>query len=292
MKNGYLKILGLATVASSAFLFMSNRVEFSVDKFHAEKLNSNGAQSAKTGAPGESSCTTCHSGGSAQDGNNGVNSLTLDGGGTDYDPGITNPMTLTLTDAASKNGFQLVALDENDDMAGSFTITDATNTQQVSNTQLGRDYITHTSSGNSQSTWSFDWEAPTDAADVTFYVATNKTNSSGSSSGDVIYLSSHTFGNPQAFIEEESKENADLEVGYNPSNHALLIDFPVVASNDVSINVIDLSGKSVYFNNEGNFETGSYTEKVKLPESIENGIYVVTLFVGNQPYSKKVMVNK
>lgn len=292
MKNGYLKILGLATVASSAFLFMSNRVEFSVDKFHAEKLNSNGAQSAKTGAPGESSCTFCHSG-NAQDGNNGINSLTLDGGSTDYDPGVTNSMTLSLTDAASRNGFQLVALDENDDMAGSFTITDATNTQQVSNTQLGRDYITHTSPGNSLSTWSFDWEAPSDAGDVTFYVATNKTNSDGGSNGDVIYLSSHSFGNPQASIEEEEpKEETNFEIGYTPSDHSLLIDFPVVVSNDVSINVIDLSGKSVYFNNAGNFESGNYTEKIKLPESIENGIYVVTLFVGNQPYSKKVMINK
>ena len=289
MKHHYIKIIGLATIAGSAFLFMSNRADFSTNKYHATELNSSGAPSAKTGAPGESSCTNCHSG-SAQDGT-GINSLTLDGGGTDYTPGAVNSMTLNLSDNSNKNGFQLVALDENDEMAGSFTITDATNTQLTSNTQLSRDYVTHTSAGNGQSTWSFDWNAPSDAADVTFYVSTNKTNSSGSTSGDVIYLSTHTFGNPQASIKEESKEDGII-VGYSPSEHAIIIDFPVSKTSDVSVNVIDLSGKSVYFNNEGVFEQGSFTEKVRLPNTMDNGIFVVTLFIGNKPYSKKVMINK
>tara|TARA_B100000508_G_scaffold138385_1_gene134340 strand:+ start:20874 stop:21749 length:876 start_codon:yes stop_codon:yes gene_type:complete len=289
MKKNYLNVFGFLSILGGTLFLMSGTANYSINGFHATKLNSSGAQSARTGAPGESSCTSCHAG-TAQDGNNGINTLTLDGGGTDYDPGVANSMTLTLTDAANKNGFQLVALDGNNEMAGSYTITDATNTQLTSNTQLSRDYVTHTSPGTGQSSWSFDWDAPTGLGDVTFYVATNKTNSSSTSSGDVIYLSSHTFSNPQLSADEELVENDKIEVGYAPTDHALIIDFPVEISNMVSVNVLDLSGKSVYFNNEGDFEIGNYKEKVRLPESIEDGIYVVTLFIGNKPYSKKVMV--
>lgn len=289
MKKSYIKFIGLAAVTGSAFLFMSNRADFSTNKFHQVKLNTSAGPSAKTGAPGESSCTNCHSG-SAQDGTT-VNSLTLDGGGTNYSPGAINAMTLSLSDASNKNGFQLVALDENNEMAGSFTITDGANTQLTSNAQLSRDYVTHTATGTGQTSWTFDWDAPSDVADVTFYVATNKTNGSGSTSGDVIYLSSHVFGNPQASLESEDIKEA-VVIGYSPSQHSVVIDFPVLASSDVSVNVIDLTGKSVYFNNEGAFEQGDFTEKVRLPETMENGIYVVTLFVGNKPYSQKIMVNR
>lgn len=288
MKKVYLKVIGITAVTCGSFLFLSNQKELSITKYHETKLNGTGAPAGRTGAPGESSCTSCHSG-SAQDGNAGANTLSLDGGGTDYTPGAANGITLTFNDGAAKNGFQLVALDENDVMAGSFTITDATNTQSVSNGS--RDYVTHTGTGNSLDTWSFDWDAPSDAADVTFYVATNQTNSSGGSTGDVIYLSTHTFGNPQASLEEE-EETEGIHVGYAVEDHALIIDFPVNQSNDVTVNVIDLSGKSVYFNNEGMFEKGTFTEKVRLPRSIDNGIYVVTLFVGNKPFSKKIMINK
>lgn len=288
MNKRYFKILGIAVILSGAIFIMSGRAEISVEKFHASKLNSSGAPSSRTGAPGESNCTSCHAG-TAQDGNNGVNLLTLNGGGTTFVGGAANTMTLELTDPGSRNGFQLVALDGNNEMAGSFSITDATNTSLVSNTQLARDYVTHTFTGGTNASWTFDWVAPTDVSDVTFYVATNKANGSGSS-GDVIYLSSHDFDNPQVSVEEV--ENEFINVGYSPKQHALIIDFPVLSTSEVTVNVLDLSGRSVYFNNEGMFEQGEFTEKVRLPETMNNGIYVVTLFVGNTPYSKKVMINK
>lgn len=291
MNKIYLQAAGAGLLLCSATLIMSHRTEGMVESFHETTLNSGGAPSARTGAPGESSCVSCHSG-SAQDGNNGINELVLDGGGTDYDPGVSNSMTLTLTDAANKNGFELVALDDNDEMAGSFTITDATNTQTVSNSQLSRDYVTHTSNGNSQSVWSFDWDAPTGSGDVTFYVATNKTNFSGTNSGDVIYLSSHTFSNPQLSASEEEKAENPFEVGYSPSEHALHLDFSVENETEVAVNVVDLSGRSVYYNNEGQYIPGTFSEKVRLPEGLKNGIYSVTIFIGNQPFTNKVMITK
>lgn len=291
MKKIYLRITAAGFLIAGTAMMMSHGSEESITTYHhGVQLNSGGPSAARTGAPGESNCTSCH-GGTAQSGA-GVNTLALDGGGTDYTPGIANSMTLTLTDNSSKNGFQLVALDENEEMAGSFTISDAANTQLVSNTQLGRDYVTHTFSGTGESSWSFDWDAPSTAGDVTFYVATNKTNNAGNSSGDVIYLSSHTFSNPQLSVAEENGATMPYEVGYNVSKHALQIDFSVSSESEVTVNVIDLSGRSVYFNYEGKYQPGDFSALVRLPDSIENGIYNVTLFIGNTPYSAKIMVSK
>jgi hypothetical protein len=296
MTKSYITLIGVTAIASSALFLMSNGPVIAVNAYHnntnSALLNSSGATSARTGAPGESTCTQCHSG-AAQDGNN-VTDLILAGGGTDFTPGDVYSMTLTMTNGANKNGFQLVALDENDDMAGSFTITDVTNTKLISNTGLGRDYITHTSSGTSLSSWSFDWGAPAQAENVTFYVATNRTNSNNGSTGDEIYLSSHSFANGSLSIDGESLNTEQhFSAGYSPSSHSIIVDFGVnILNQKVSINLLDLSGKSIFFNNEGAFNMGNHTQKVRLPESINNGIYVVTLFVGNQPYSAKIMVNR
>jgi hypothetical protein len=295
MKKNYITLIGAAAIASSALFLMSNGPMISVNQFHdfseLKKLNSNGAPTARTGAPGESTCTQCHAG-STIDGNN-LTDLILDGGGTDFIPGALNSMTLTMSNGSGKNGFQLVVLDENDDFAGTFEITDATNTKLVSNAGLQRDYVTHTSTGTAESSWSFDWNAPAQVQDVTFYVATNKTNSNNATSGDEIYLSSFDFANGSVSLEEQDEISNTFEVGYSPSNHSLFVDFSVNTSNlNVSLNMLDLSGKSIFFNQEGQFGNGNHTQKVRLPESIDNGIYVVTLFVGNQPYSSKIMVNR
>lgn len=290
MKKVYFNLTGLTLLLFGTGLIMSHQAETNIKKFHSTYLNSGGAPAARTGAPGESSCVSCHSG-TAQDGNNGINQLVLDGGGTTYTPGTTYSMTLTLTDNANKNGFELVALDDTDEMAGSFTITDPTNTGLTTNSLLGREYVTHTAQGNSESTWSFDWEAPSGQGDVTFYVATNKTNFSGTNAGDVIYLSSHTFSNPQLSVEE-NEENKDIQVGYSPDQHALHVDFTVEGDKEVAVNVIDLSGRSVYYNNEGEYFSGTFSEKIHLPDGMKNGIYNVTLFIGNQPITKKIMISK
>jgi uncharacterized protein YdgA (DUF945 family) len=125
-------------------------------------------------------------------------------------------------------------------------------------------------------------------------VATNRTNANNGATGDEIYLSSHAFTNGSLSIDEVQLEaENNFSVGYSPSNHSLFVDFAVKASNQqVSLNVLDLSGKSLFFNREGQFDNGNHTQKVRLPEGINNGIYVVTLFVGNQPYTSKIMVNR
>lgn len=285
-----LGVIGITTLGISAF---STKGE--ITKFHGNQfLNTGGAPAGRTGAPGETNCTGCHTG-SVADGNAGVNVLELSTGGTEYVPDDLNTLQLTFNDASNKNGFQLVVLNEADEMAGSLSVSDAVNTQSVASAPLSREYVTHTAAGTGLNTWSFDWLAPAAGGDVTFYVATNKTDGinnqqPGNSSGDLVYLSQHTFTSPDLVgITQEKEISQKLTVGFQPNTNQLVLDFDVITSNELSLNVTDLSGRSVFFKNMGIYTPGNYSDKV-LVNTLETGIYNVTLFMNNKPYSGKVFV--
>lgn len=280
-----LGVIGITTLAISAF-----NKKGTITKFHGQqRLNTPGAPSGRTGAPGETTCTGCHAG-SVVDGNAGINVLELSTGGNEYVPDDMNTLQLTFTEASNKNGFQLVVLNAAEEMAGSLVVTDAVNTKSIVNTALNRQYISHTTNGVNLTTWSFDWLAPAAGGDVTFYVATNKTNSNGATNGDVVYVSQHTFTSPDLVgIAQEKEITQKLTVGFQPNSNQLVLDFDVITSNELSLNVTDLSGRSVFFKNMGIYTPGNYSDKVLL-HKLETGIYNVTLFMNNKPYSGKVFV--
>ncbi|HKX83398.1 MAG TPA: choice-of-anchor V domain-containing protein, partial [Pyrinomonadaceae bacterium] len=153
---------------------------------------STGPPPGHTGAPGEANCTVCHfpslppSGGT----------LTITPPAT-YVPGTTYQLTvrhLTGDTTRLRWGFEMTAL-AGTAMAGSFGNLSG-QTQTV--TDSGRQYIEHTlegsfggQSGGAQ--WTFNWTAPaTNVGTVTFYVAGNQANNSGTSDGDRIILATAT----------------------------------------------------------------------------------------------------
>lgn len=273
------------------FLLPAHKAEHQISTYHAKLWNTSGPSGGFTGAPGENNCTNCHAG-AVQDGNNGENLLTFNDGQNEVALGVARMMTLNFTSGAVKNGFQLVALDENDDMAGAFIITDPANTQLRSQGLLGRQYVTHTSGGTSQSQWSFEWEAPSSAEAITFYVATNRTNNGNNSSGDVIYLSSHTFSveaeDPSANVSEQWKDA--LSFGYLVDNHQLIMNGELPHQTDLHLTIFDLKGKAILVQNIAQATEGNLQQSIDLPHTMENGIYVATLFLNNKPITKKFMV--
>lgn len=280
----------------SGLLFLSAGVsKKSITSFHGQKLvNTSGPSAGLTGAPGEVNCTNCHAG-AVQDGNNGVNVIELGNGQTVFTPGETISVKLTLSDASNKNGFQLVALNEANEMAGSFSVSDAVNTQlrNGSGGTDGRIYVTHTAAGTTQSEWNFDWTTPAINDEVTFYVATNKTDGTNGSGNDVIYLSSHTFlSDGTAQLENTDEFSSSLLVGYEKFTNTLIVEGELPSTNDISLSVLDLSGKAIHFEAFSNQFAGTFKEKIVLPSSLNDGIYIATIFVGNKPYSKKFMVTK
>jgi len=144
---------------------------------------SNGGSSSNgvTGSPIDNqlapqSCLTCHD--NSGNFNTAVNiTSNIQNGG--YVLGQIYNITVTQTfSGASKHGFQITAENNAPSKVGGFIITDAANTHL----QAGSNFVTHTLTGSDQSSWHFDWKAPSvDVGAITFYVASiaGNLNSSG-----------------------------------------------------------------------------------------------------------------
>jgi hypothetical protein len=261
----------------------------SIETFHKKPHNSSGAAAGKTGAPGEQNCTACHSG-TDQDGAN-ENILTLlDGTSpvTSYTPGQQYTVALVMSSNPAKRGFQATALTSANAMAGTFTaqagITSVNGTTKK--------YANHTSTSNTSTTlsWNWTWTAPASGTgDVTFYVATNKTNNNSTTSGDAIYLSQHVFSEESsAGIEENSLEL--INVYFDGNSNTIHANFDALSVSNIALKLIDLSGKVAFNTTLGASEIGKNTKEIQLNKSLKSGTYIVTFEIGRKVYSKKIII--
>lgn len=262
--------------------------------FQAAPLDNNGPAGGKTGAPGEQNCTSCHSG-ATQDGST-ENLLILNNdlgmGMTQYTPGATYTVNLSMASNPAKKGFQVTALNGANAMAGNFVA--GANTQLKTATISGgqRKYATHKNTSNTSATqvWNWTWVAPANSEGaVTFYVATNKANNNNNDNGDVIYLSQHVFVNDDASIDESVQEN-NFNVGYSPEKEAILVSFATLSIVPTSFNLVDLQGQSVWTKKLENSNVGENKQLVSVPKHLPNGIYVVHFFLGNKSYAAPVSI--
>lgn len=288
------KIALLLFISIILFSFQFNwNITTTIEPYHGLKnLRTSGTITSQTGAPGEQDCTSCHNDGTVQDGNE-KNNLTFLDGSTEYTPGEMVSVKLELDEATTKNGFQLVVLDDDNEMAGNFAITDDTGTQLRTSDGLNRSYVTHTSAGTSENTWEFDWETPTEGGDVTFYVAVNRSDDDGSNNGDLIYLSQHNFSaddeGTTSLAQRDLAKN-DFTLFFDEASARLKFNFNIIADVNVFFNLVDMNGRSVYSTSLGKFYPGEHKEVVQIPKNLKTGVYITTLFFDNRPVSKKIMV--
>ena len=230
--------------------------------------------SGKSGSPSDgSSCTQCHSGG-LDTGISVAISTTIPVSG--YTPGVTYQVTVNLTTSTSRNGFQLTAENSSNTKVGTFAARDA-NTQAV----LSDKSITHTGTGNSQSSWTVDWTAPsTDQGDITFYVASVASNQSNNANGDVVVLASESV-NTLGF---------NLLEGNPQSIHTLVLDrklyFSVFDSSlaNGTLELFDLSGKLIK-----RYSVNSAEHVIDL-SSYLTGVYLVKYSSSEHYVTKKISV--
>lgn len=293
MKITFISISALfAGLLLLSFSVDSNGVyeKFNSERFH--RLNTNGASAGNAGAPGENNCTACHAG-MVQAGA-GFNILSWGEGVNQYVPGETYSVQLTMEDASSKNGFQLVPLKASDNTsAGTVVVTDATRTQ-ITPGNAGKQYLGHRTAGTPASTWAFDWTAPaTDVGNVVFYVSTNKTNANNQPSGDLIRISQHVFesnGGSASLTAYQQIQNS-LKIGMNQNSGSLDIFFALNEKEPLYINVVSLQGQSVFSSDLGTSYPGENQKSVQLPQGMSSGLYVVNFFIGNKAYSEKIILN-
>lgn len=254
--------------------------------------NVNGAPIAKTGAPGESSlsCTQCHAG-SINNGNN-QNILEISDGVstvTEYIPGQTYIVSLSLATGNVKEGFQATVLDiATNTMAGSFPGTGLVGSKIISSGV--RDYATHilSSTNEGNASWDWDWIAPaTDVGPVKFYIASNKANGNGSTNGDQIFLSQHSF-NSTVSLNEYDETDWNFNVYFNPFLELLNLQFSSMVKENVFVKITGMDGNTVITRQLGLSDIGQNSYKVELEKELSEEIYIIQLFVGNKAISKKV----
>ena len=148
-----------------------------------------------SGAPGEVSCTGCHSG-SANSGPGNINYLIGNGTST-YSPNELFAIVFSMDEEdVNQFGFQTVALKaSNNSNVGTFSLTDEVNTRLIEDDHNGTDriYVGHTVCGADVDPpgsiqWSFNWQAPdSDVGNINFYLSSLATNHNHSTSGDHTY---------------------------------------------------------------------------------------------------------
>lgn len=291
MNKNYI-FIGLLAASGFLLSFSGNGSVQTLKKFNKNyhTLNQAGSPGGKTGAPGDGVCTQCHSG-TVQSGS-GFNSVTLSNGGnpvTEYETSTTYQVLVSMATTNIKNGFEIVALTPNNTVAGTWTITDATHTKTI--TVGGKQRVTHKLAGVSLTTWSFNWTSPaTNVGNVTFYLATNQTNSSNSDDGDIIRTSQHVFGSQAGVAENSTK--VQTQIGYQASTNSLNIHLNSKVDGSVFVNVVDLNGKSVFTEDLGTVSAGESTLPVRLDNELNSGIYMVNVSVDNNMTMKRVFISK
>lgn len=202
-------------------------------------------------------CTTCHSDFAL---NSGTGNVTITAP-TFVVLGETVPITVTVTnttspapDSENRQGFQATVRDhdvpvpsDESTPVGTLTITDAENTGRPPGGDEA--YVTHTSTGNSQTSWTFDWTAPTEAWETAaVFVAANAANGGDGSSGDYIYTATHTIKVSSLPGNEPGPNDARLALSApspNPVRGTATLRLTLASPAEVAVRVVDGRGREV-----------------------------------------------
>jgi hypothetical protein len=267
----------------SLFTLFAGILSFSAYQGFTETQNGSG-KTGHTGAPGEQTCTACHSPGTG-----GSGSLVISGDvqPNGYNAGQTHNMSVTITHSgSSKFGFNLVALDTNNASIGTLT---AGTGSQVLNGPSSRRNLTHTSSGTSTSTagskvFNFTWTAPTSyVGPVTFYAAGNAANGDGGTSGDFVYTGNLSVsGNPITALVPDLLEGFSMYPNPVVQGNAISLDFEGGVE---KLEIIDYKGAVLF--RLLNPESG-----IRIPTNqFIKGAYLVRLMKDEKSLTKRLLVN-
>ena len=288
MKKLLLIGLGVAAISVGTMSLFNSETEFA--KYHADidgvdEMNfTSNPPVGKTGAPFESSCTDCHAGSTLPAA--GTVDFTLGGLGAGYYPNTLYPVTIGAT-SGTKNGFQVVCVDDSDVQAGTFEAGTNSNISSAS----GLDYVRHTNAVGA-TTWSFNWTSPASATgDITFYYSYNISDDGGTTASDEIYVGSFTIAlaNDVGISEHEELE-AQYNLSYSAETGMVQARYFNPDNDHVLFVVQNISGKEVGRYDLGYQEPGDHVQSFMIDEADADGIYLVSVFLGNRVLTKKLYV--
>lgn len=250
-----------------------------IDKIYPDGRS---AIAAQTGAPGETTCANCH-GATLKAGGSESTLVIKDSLSTvisEYEPNHTYTLTFSYS-ISGKKGFQIVGLSDANVQAGSFTAGTGTKINNLNN----RQYLNHSSSSNSS--WTFKWKAPAKSTGkVTFYVAAGNLASVYNSNYSITEKTTQNGGGNTTGLV--ANENAFFFNSFY-TNEILNLEFSSPIQGSAFVNVVNMEGRTVAYHKLGNVEATK--SSIKIPSNLENGTYIVQLFVDNYFATKKIVVN-
>ncbi len=278
MKNNIFTFLSLTCFLTVVIVFFTT---YSETGTYAVYASSGASPGGKTGSPTDGvNCNQCHSG--ALNPSNATRTITSTGLSGGYVPGQTYTINAAITGTSSnKIGFEVtVESNATNAKTGTIIITDPTRTKTVNAGKA----VTHNSAAGSAATsganaWTFDWTAPVSGTGaVTFYGNFNATNSNGSTSGDQVYTATFVVNENVSVGLTENTIASNLKLYPNPAVSNFSIETSLVIE---KIEIFNLSGQKIL---EQNLPQNNIDIK-----SIEAGIYLVKIYVGNELIIKKLI---
>jgi hypothetical protein len=245
--------------------------------------NTSAAPASRTGSPADgASCTACHAGTATTVA--GLITSTIPS--TGYIPGQTYTITASITQAGkTKFGFEISPQTVAGVKKGTLVITNSTTTQLVGTGT----YITHKTAGTSfpsgTATWTFNWTAPAaGSGDFTFYGAFNITNSSNTSSGDIVKLSTLAVSEDLSLgVEDMITLNDQINVFPNPVENNLHIVNSADPTDEFNVTLIDIQGREIRRINNAGF--GSFINV----EDLSPGYYMLRIETEKGTAIKKIV---
>lgn len=219
----------------------------------------------------------------------GLITSTIPGAG--YTPGQTYTITASIvSNPTVKFGFEVSPQNTSGTQMGTLVVTNSTETQLVG---AGK-YITHKSAGTAGTgsrTWTFNWTAPAAGSGaVTFYGAFNKTNNSGTNSGDAIVLSSLTVQENTATSIAEENANLNVNVFPNPSSEHFTLSYELMENAKVEARLISLTGQVVKVLMDEEQVAGKTEKRFEIDPSIAKGTYFVSVSVNGVSSTQKILI--
>lgn len=206
--------------------------------------NQDGAFPGNTGAPGEFTCgrAPCHN----IPVNIGSSSIQIDinDGDSTYQAGLEHEITVSISNTSSeKHGFQILALDAQNNNVGNWIITEPENMKIIESfSPPTRFYVTHTAAGNQLTSWTMNWEAPpAEAGDITFYSSVLVANNNGTNMGDSLYNTSKIIQFEEMVSTTEVAETFQLHLYPNPASEFLFIENK--NQEELTIRIYDSNGR-------------------------------------------------
>lgn len=245
-----------------------------------------------TGSSGESTCTSCHGGGSGTTNVSVSFNPAMPTGS--YTPGQTYTVSVTISNSAySLFGFGCEILNSSNTNCGSMT-TAGTGVKFLTASN-GRKNAVHSTpkSGSGAATFTFVWMAPMSGT-AYIHAVGNAVNGNGGTSGDKV-SSAYTMSLTPDVTSVAINNTNHIQATVYPNPVKDVMNIQLNLSNDteqLNVFLFDLDGKKVYSQNIQGMVAGIHSLNISIPDHLTNGLYTLCLNSGNSKITKLILIEK